>query len=285
MPQPLTVKAVIAAASRDLATHSSTAQLDAELLFGYVLQHDRGWLTGHRDDLITPSQSIALTTLIAQRQTGVPLAYLTGTKEFYGRPFVVTPDVLIPRPDSESIIETSIAAVRDLSTPRILEIGTGSGCLAITLAAELPSSHVTATEISPSALKIAQQNAQILGVADRMTFRTQDLLDGESGDYDLLVTNLPYVPTHWLTDENKKQYHLVSEPHVALHGGDDGMDVFTPFLQQFAAHPVSTQLILEHGDEQSEAVKKLIDRYLPGATCVVIHDLTGRERGWQVKLT
>jgi len=279
-----TVKDSVKAVTTALTTHSATPQLDAELLVAHVLEQDRGWLVAHPDHALTPTQLLRVNDLLGKRQSGIPLAYLTGVKEFYGRPFIVTPDVLIPRPDSESIIETAIKVLKKNLQPKILEIGTGSGCLAITLAAELPAATVVATDVSAAAIAVAQQNATALGVANRVTFRVQDLLKGEVGHYDLLVANLPYVPTHWLTDENKKQFHLVNEPHVALHGGDDGMDVFTPFFKQFAAHPTSDQLILEHGDEQSASVKKLIDRFLPHATCTVIHDLTGRERGWQIQL-
>lgn len=279
-----TVKAAVQSVTNTLTTHSSTPRLDAELLAAHVLKRDRSWLVGHPENELSPIQQKTLAMLVEQRQTGVPLAYLTGVKEFYGRPFMVTTDVLIPRPDSESIIETTLNSLKNIPQPTILEIGTGSGCLAITLAAELPSATVTATDVSAAAIEVAQRNASTLAVADRVTFRVQDLLKKESGHYDLLVANLPYVPTHWLTDANKKQYHLVNEPHVALHGGDNGMDVFTTFFQQFAAHPVSKQLILEHGDEQSASVKKLIDRFLPHTNCSVICDLTGRERGWQIKL-
>lgn len=282
---PPTVKAAVRSIADALTTHSATPQLDAELLVAHAVQHDRAWLVGHPEDKLSATAQKTLAALVAQRQTGIPLAYLTGTKEFYGRPFIVTSDVLIPRPDSESIIEAALKYLKKIPQPTVLEIGTGSGCLAITLAAELPSATVTATDISPAALTVAHHNATALNVADRITFRTQDLLQGETGHYDLLVANLPYVPAHWLTDANKKRYHLVNEPRVALHGGADGMNVFTTFLQQFAAHPVSDCMILEHGDEQSEAVKQLIDHYLPRATSSVIIDLTGRKRGWSIKTT
>ena len=284
MPTPQTVNAAVRAIARNLLTHTSTAQLDAELLVAHVMGHDRTWLVGHRDDALTPTQVSHLTDLVAQRQRGIPLAYITGSKEFYGRSFIVTPDVLIPRPDSESIVEAAITAISPIPKPRVLEVGTGSGCIAITIALECPNATVRATDISPAALQITQKNATQLGANDCITFAQQDLLTNESGQYDLLVANLPYVPTHWLTDDNKKQYSLVTEPELALHGGDDGMDIIKRFLEQFAAHPVSDQLILEHGDGQSVRVKKLLEQHLPDATHTVIYDLSGKERGWQIYL-
>lgn len=280
MPTKQTVKAAVADTIRALAPHTHTAELDAQLLVAHVFAQDRLWLLGHVDDVLSPSQLTALTDLVAERQRGVPLAYLTGTKEFYGRPFTVSPDVLIPRPDTESIVDTALHAIATLPAPRVLEIGTGSGCIAITIALECPTATIRATDISPAALQIARTNAAQLGAANRVSFAKQDLLTNESGQYDLLVANLPYVPTHWLTDDNKKQHNLVTEPELALHGGEDGMDAIARFLAQFAAHPVSDQLILEHGDDQSTDVKRLLTQYLPNGRHTIIRDLTGKERGW-----
>jgi release factor glutamine methyltransferase len=281
----MTVQQILQAASERLVPVSSTPRLDAEVLLGLATGLSRSDLLLKLDqELDAPD----FESLLARRLTGEPIAYIAGHKEFWGRDFVVSPAVLIPRPDSETLITTTLEAIDSLSHPaRLLEIGTGSGCLGLTVLAERPTTTAKLTDISTNALEIAHQNATQLGVTDRTQFATQDLLTGETGRYDILITNLPYVPEHWLarSDEAPETHGLPFEPQVALTGGGDGFVVFRRFLQQFSAKPVAPILILEHGDHQSEELADLVTELLPTAQTTAIADLSGMPRVLRVDLS
>jgi len=200
-----------------------SARLDAEILLAHALHHDRTWLITHSDDIVEkPEQADAL---IHHRLRHIPIAYLTGHKEFYGREFIVTPDVLIPRPESEMFIHI----LRELSLPKspaIHDVGTGSGSLAITIALELPGSSVSGSDISESALKIARENAAHLG-AKTVSFHAGNLLEDFSGSCDAIVANLPYVDTSW-----KRSPETNHEPALALFADDGGMELIKKLIVQ-----------------------------------------------------
>jgi len=170
------------------------AALDAELLMRDVLAWDRAsWIT-RREEAAAPAVAQAFARAIARRAGREPVAYIRGVQEFYGRAFQVRPGVLIPRPETELLIDEALTLLAGQATPRIADVGTGSGCLAITLALETPGATVAATDISADALAIARANATALGMTTRIDFRHTSLLDGVSGLFDLLVANPPYVP-------------------------------------------------------------------------------------------
>ncbi|WP_419804897.1 peptide chain release factor N(5)-glutamine methyltransferase [Terriglobus sp.] len=179
----------------------------------------------------------ALHTLVQRRLQAEPIQHLRGSQEFYGRDFIVSPDVLIPRPETEDIVAAVLEATPDRNTPlRIADVGTGSGILAVTLALELPLSLVTGFEISPAALAIAQRNAHALGAADRVHLVESDLLaaasDGEC--FDVIVSNPPYIP---LTDAPTLHAEVRDhEPHLALFAGEDGHDIYRRLIPEAHSH-------------------------------------------------
>jgi release factor glutamine methyltransferase len=186
-----------------------------------------------------------------RRENHEPLAYILGYKDFYGRKFMVTPDVLIPRPETEAIINLA----KELKTQKILDVGTGSGCIAITLKLELPDSDVVALDISPKALKIAEQNASKLGA--KITFCESDLLEKVQGEYDLIVANLPYVDKKWdwLSPE------LTFEPEQALFAEDSGLYDIKCLISQVEQRLTNDgAVILESDLSQHEAIREYVEQ-------------------------
>lgn len=262
---------------------STTPRLDAELLLATALGIPREELLQQPNSaLATVAQQQKFARLLRRRRAGEPLAYLTGHKEFWGRDFLVTPDVLIPRPDSETLVTVVLEEIDRLSRPvRLLEVGTGSGCLGLTVAAERPIATLTLTDVSSTALAVATANARRLNVTGQVEFKQQDLLAGETSPYDILFANLPYVPEHWLTAaaQAPETRGLPFEPLVALTGGPDGLEIFRRFFEQLAAWtdrpPV---IILEHGDGQHDELATLAQQLLPAPEILSRVDLTGQPR-------
>ncbi len=213
--------------------------LDAEILLAHVLGQTREHLITHSDTQLNNVTIQQFNHLIIRRARKEPVAYITGEKEFYGLKFKVTPDVLIPRPATEELVETAINNFR-LSTfdfRLIVDIGTGSGCIAITLAKQIPNAHIYATDISEKALAIARENAKTHNVLDRITFLQGNLLDpvipslrrrGQGRFLFIIITNLPYVPTNIIDSKPE----LASEPRLALDGGPDGTLIYRQLLKQ-----------------------------------------------------
>ena len=202
--------------------------------------------------------------MIARRARAEPIAYLTGEREFFGRAFRVTPDVLIPRPETELVVEEALACLHARRPdpersrpPVVVDVGTGSGCIAITLALEYPSARVVATDISEAALAVAMDNARALDTADRVTFRHGPLLAGWNEPVDVIVSNPPYVA---VTDRGALPDDVVRyEPATALFGGEDGLDVMRALIPAAAAALVpGGWLIMEMGLGQADEVQRLI---------------------------
>jgi release factor glutamine methyltransferase len=226
--------AVAAARQRLLAAglDQRHAHLDPEVLARHILHWDRAtWIT-RADEPASPEFLTAFDALISRRATREPVAYIVGSREFYGRDFLVNPDVLIPRPETELIVDFVLARVPADRFVRLVDVGTGCGALALTLAAERPAWHVEASDISAVAIAVARRNAQALGVADRVTFLIGDLLEPTMGLFDVIVSNPPYVARR---DQPGMSPDVRDhEPHVALFGGQDGMDLPRRFLEQAA---------------------------------------------------
>lgn len=219
--------------------------LDAELLLINELgENDRSFLVSHNDLILSEKQLTNLMDKIERRRNGEPLAYLTGFKEFYGRNFKVTPDVLIPRIESETIVDFS----KELKPKKILDVGTGSGCLAISLKLEMPNSDVSAVDISKNALEIARENAEKLGA--NINFFESNLLENVEDDFDLIVANLPYVDKNW----NFLSEGLKFEPKIALFAEDGGLFLIKELILD--ARNRANFLILESDTSQQ---KKIID--------------------------
>jgi release factor glutamine methyltransferase len=241
---------------------------EARLLLGHVVERPAVWLLAHDDTKLTENQLTLFAALCGRRQNGEPIAYLLGTREFYGREFRVAPGVLIPRPETELLVEIALEKVgvtegnpllgtggTALERPRVLDLGTGSGCIAISIALECPRCAVVAVDASPAALEIATDNAQHLNANVR--FLASDWFAALNEDrFALVVSNPPYIAA---ADRHLAQGDLVHEPISALASGDDGLDAIrhiianaTRFLQPGGS------LWLEHGYDQAIAVGELL---------------------------
>ncbi|MBV8074485.1 MAG: peptide chain release factor N(5)-glutamine methyltransferase [Candidatus Eremiobacteraeota bacterium] len=211
-----------------------SARADAQILLGEVLQLDGAHLLAHGEEELDADLLDVFGLLLGERMRGVPVAYLTHKAGFYGREFYVDETVLVPRPESENLVEAALVDLRTRSAAgerlRALDVGTGSGALAITLAAEIPELTLCATDVSPAAIAIARRNARELGVAERITFVETDLVDGLAGHaqrFDCVVANLPYVPSAELPPPPNP---VGFEPVVAVDGGEDGLALYRRLL-------------------------------------------------------
>lgn len=256
-----TVAAALAAARAKLPAN------EARLLLGQVLNRAPAWLLAHDDDVLDEAALQAFASLVARRAGGEPVAYLLGQREFFGREFAVTPAVLIPRPETELLIEIVVAKggagahrvpenpLRGEATAKILDLGTGSGCLAITLALELPHARVTALDASPAALDMARRNAKRHGATLRLL---QSNWFGGLGDerFDLIVANPPYIAD---ADPHLAAGDLRHEPIDALASGADGLDAIRAIIAAAPRHlAAGGELWLEHGYDQAAAVRDLL---------------------------
>ncbi len=234
-------------------------QRDAGTLLAHLLSRDRAFLIAHADDELDEEQLAAFQALIERRSGGEPMQYITGHQEFYKLDFEVSRSVLIPRPETELIVETALALLRDDAAPLIADIGTGSGCLAISLLHERPTARAVAIDVSPAALLIAQRNSARHDVADRLDLLGADALTAVNGAecFDLIVSNPPYVGEDEL---NGLQREVTHEPRTALAAGADGLSIIrrllseTPPLLRSGGH-----FVFEIGFGQSDVVEQLID--------------------------
>jgi release factor glutamine methyltransferase len=238
--------------------HPDRARLDAETLLLHVLGKDKAWLMAHPEEEIPAAEAGRYAKLLERRYRGEPIQYITGETEFYGLDFRVTPDVLIPRPETEHLVETVLRVAAGFQAPRIVDIGTGSGAIAIALAHHLPNAAITAIDISRSALGVARQNAEPNGVYDRIRFLEGDLLAPVAGQqFEIVVSNPPYVPA---IDRASLAVEVRDhEPALALFAGDDGLGVYRRLIPvAFAALVPGGYLALEIGYGQSTAVGELL---------------------------
>jgi release factor glutamine methyltransferase len=258
----MTIAERVAAARRELEAAGippPEAGLDAELLARSALGWDRAALVTRRREPATPAFDSAYAAVIARRAAREPVAYILGEREFWGLPFEVTRDVLIPRPETELIVEEALVAFGGGAPPAaVIDVCTGSGCLAVSLAREFGGADVIATDISPAALEVARRNAQRHGVAARIRFHQADLLDAVTIRADLIVANPPYVAQRdaaQLAPEIRDH-----EPHVALFAGADGLDVYRRLLpagRERLTH--GGRLVLEIGHGQADAIVDLAE--------------------------
>lgn len=235
-------------------------RISAEVLIFHVLGCDRAYLFAHPERELTQAEQSRYEVLIARRASGEPLQYLTGHQEFWRADFLVTPAVLIPRPETEHLVEAVLDLVREFSLGsklKLIDVGTGSGAIAITLARELPVAEVHAVDLSPEALEVARRNAERL--AAHVHFAQSDLLASlpPAGDFDFVVSNPPYVG---LNEQDKVQEVVRRyEPSMAVFAGDDGLDIIRRLIPQArqALRP-GGWLLIEIGYTQSTAVQSLL---------------------------
>jgi release factor glutamine methyltransferase len=234
---------------------------DAEALARHIVRWDAAAWLARRRDIAPPAFETAFDAAVARRLHHEPVAYIVGAREFYGRPFRVTPEVLIPRPETELVVDEARALLsgRAQEWPglAVVDIGTGSGCVAITLALEVPSIRVVATDISAGALDVARTNAEALGATNRVCFVQASIVDGLTGPFDLIVSNPPYVSrADAATLMPDVRDH---EPAAALFGGRDGLDVVRAVVNAAGTglRP-GGRLVMEIGAGQADKVKTLI---------------------------
>ncbi|MDP2810556.1 MAG: peptide chain release factor N(5)-glutamine methyltransferase [Rhodocyclaceae bacterium] len=227
---------------------------EARLLLGFVLGRNGAWIEAHRDDALDEGPARQFAALAARRASGEPIAYLTGRREFYGREFDVAPAVLIPRPETELLVEVALGKVSRGETARILDLGAGSGCVAVTLALELPAASVTAVDVSADALVVARKNVGRLGA--KVTFAQSDWFSAVDGEFDVIVTNPPYLAEG---DPHLAQGDLRFEPAGALASGPAGLAALRTIVAEAPRRLASGGwLFFEHGYDQAAAVRELL---------------------------
>ncbi len=236
---------------------SESPRLDAELLLGKVLAITRSALIAHGDASVAPAACGAYADLLARRRAGAPVAYLTGTREFWSLPLAVTPQVLVPRPDTETLVEVALEFLPRDRACAVLDLGTGSGAIALAVASERPLARVTATDVSPEALEIASRNAQALGLT-RIDWRLGSWFDAVPDErFDAVLANPPYIAA-----ADPAILALAAEPRIALTPGPSGLEALAAIIGGAARHLRAAGLIaLEHGASQAEDVAMLLARH------------------------
>ena len=256
---------------------SPTARLDAALLLEHATGHARAEQIVRGDSAVAPQQHERFAQLCSRRASGVPIAYLTGRAWFYGREFIVDERVLVPRPETEHLVEAALAFAASRGALAIFEAGVGSGIIACTIAAELPHAQVVGTEASADALAVARENARRLSVNTRCRFAcSSGAPPGAPEQYDMIVANLPYIPT---VEVPRRPSPAAFEPVTALDGGPDGLDAYRTLL-----HWVPPRLrrpgvmLLETAPPVAPELYQLVAHALPGARLDYVRDYAGHVR-------
>lgn len=276
---PADVSSAIRHARQRLSAASETASLDAQVLLAHLLDKPRAWLLAHPEETLTNVQAKALEAALQRLESGEPLPYLLGHWEFYALDFTITPAVLIPRPETELLVDTALAWLKTYPGPRRgVDVGTGSGCIAVSLARHAPELSVIAADISGQALRVARHNALRHQVVDRLRLVQMDLLSAlpaQEAPLDLLCANLPYIPRLTLAALPVSRW----EPRAALDGGEDGLDFIRRLLEQAPARLKPGSLaLLEIEAGQGEPAQALARRAFPQARIRVLPDLAGLPR-------
>jgi release factor glutamine methyltransferase len=229
----------------------------------HVLDRDRAFLHAHPEYELTPSEAKQFEEAVAKRASGIPLQHITGHQEFCGLDFIVTPAVLIPRPETEHLVESALQLIREsnIQKPRIIDVGTGSGCIILSVAHSLSIADLHGVDISPDALAIAKENSERLRLSDKVTFHQGDLLTeflGAADTFDFVLSNPPYVG---LSEADKVQREVREhEPHMAVFGGKRGLDIYERLIPQ--AHQVlkpGGSLLMEIGYSIEDPVRALLE--------------------------
>jgi release factor glutamine methyltransferase len=254
---------------------TDTPQLDAEVLLCHYLNKSRSYLRAWPEAQLSANDCDAYQQLISQRQQGTPIAYLTGHREFWSREFNVNPNVLIPRADSELLIELCLNRIDTDCPGKLIDLGTGSGILAITLAAERPLCHVTATDISAAALQVATENARQLAISNISFQQSNWFATITNQDFDLILSNPPYIAEN---DAHLQQGDLRFEPQSALISAEQGLKDIRLLAEQARSHLKNHgHLLIEHGYNQADGVQTLFKTQ--GYQHIETHrDLSGQPR-------
>jgi release factor glutamine methyltransferase len=280
MPTVWTIKALLVWTTDFLAKKGiENPRADAQILLGHVLGYDKTYLTVNFAEQPSEADRNRFKELIHRRVAGWPVAYLVGTRDFYSLTFEVSPAVLIPRPDTETLVLEALTLLKPLKEPAVLDLGTGSGCIAVTIAHEKKDARVTAIDVSPDALDVARRNAERNGVADRVTFLQGDLFEPLPAGiaFDLVVSNPPYIAGHEFAGlQPEVRDH---EPRGALDGGADGLAFYRriaagvgPFLKP------GGRLLLEIGSTQDADVRAILNERPELEVGPTLKDLAGHTR-------
>jgi release factor glutamine methyltransferase len=259
---------------REALAQSGLVPVDAQVLLAHAAGRDRAWLVAHRDDDLPKAQADAFFALAKRRRDGEPVAYLTGVKEFWGLPFRVSSAVLIPRPETETLVELALEWIPADAPARVLDLATGSGAVALSIAHERPRADVVATDVSPTALAVARDNAARLGLRN-VAFVESDWWTAVDGPFDVVVGNPPYVARD---DPHLQEGDVRHEPRPALVPPGDALSALRVIIAGARKHLASGgALAVEHGYDQSEAVQDLF-RAAGFKEVVVRRDLAGIPR-------
>lgn len=261
---------------RRLSGVSETAALDAQVLLAHVVGQPRAWVLAHPENRLTPLQEKTLQSYLDRLEKGEPLPYVLGVWEFYGMQFFVTPAVLIPRPETELLVEQGLNWLRSHPGRRLAaDVGTGSGCIAAVLAAQIPDLAVVASDLSFAALAVAARNIRRHGLQEQILLVQADLHVRICRPYDLICANLPYIPSSKLAGLQVSRW----EPVLALDGGVDGLAQIRSLLMQVSEALAPGGLaLLEIEAEQGGAVQVLAEACFPDARIDLLQDLAGRDR-------
>ena len=273
MTNAQTIKTTLTSAATLLNTEE--ASLDVQQLLQHVLNVNRAWLISHESDTLQPNNHAAFEALLKRRLSGEPIAYILGYREFYGLELKVTPYTLIPRPDTETLVEAALAKIPQNQSHQILDLGTGTGAIALAIAKHRPQALVTAVDASEKALSVAQENAETLGIANIRLTHSDWFSALNLQRFDMIVSNPPYIETN---DTHLKQGDLRFEPISALVSGIDGLDDIRAIIAQAPQHlNPNGWLLLEHGYNQAETVAMLL-MYAGFAEISHALDLAGIQR-------
>jgi len=254
MPIPQSIKATLQIASTQLKTEA--AAFEAQLLLQYVLGVNRAWLIAHEHDVLQPNIQVVFEALLNRRLAGEPMAYIMGSREFYGLDLLVTPDTLIPRPDTETLVEAALAKISDSANQTILDLGTGTGAIALAVAKHRPKVNVVAVDASAAALEVAKKNAATLAITN-VRLMLSDWFDALLGErFDLIVSNPPYIEQN---DVHLTQGDVRFEPISALASGADGLDDIRHIVEHCLIYlKPQGWLMIEHGYNQADLVADLM---------------------------
>ncbi|MFM9835015.1 MAG: peptide chain release factor N(5)-glutamine methyltransferase [Methylophilaceae bacterium] len=255
MNQTFTIKSVLATAINQLQTDE--AAIEAQLLLQHLFNVNRAWLIAHENDCLELNIHTEYQSVIERRLKGEPIAYILGYREFYGLKFMVTPDTLIPRPDTETLVEAALAKIPQNRSLQILDLGTGTGAIALAIANNRLQAHVTAVDFSDKALEVASQNAKDLGILNCQFLQSDWLSALKNKRFDVIVSNPPYIEQN---DAHLSLGDLPWEPISALVAGQDGLADIRSIISQAKNHlNPNGWLMLEHGYNQAECVTSLLN--------------------------
>ena len=272
----VTIGELLNSLGAQLHQSSETANLDSQVLIAHCMQKSRSWVLAHPEAILDQAQYARIKRAVHRLLQGEPLPYVIGHWEFYGMDLDLTPAVLIPRPETELLVDKAIEWLRQHSKRRkVVDVGTGSGCIGLSLARHLSDLQLMMTDISPEALKIARSNAKKHQLTKNIELKQADLLDGIDQPFDLICANLPYIPTSILL----KLPVAKREPFLALDGGVTGTHLISKLLEQSSNLLVYGGLLLmEIESSQGEAVKSMARSIFPFSQISVDQDLAGHDR-------